>query len=224
MSGEDTKDIQPPAAPGSPEGNPAAPEGNSALPGGPESPGGTGEVPEEKGGPESPGEGKKSGRHHPRIKELEAKLEAAEKEELDLRDQLLRKQADFENYRKRIFREKEEAISYANTLLLQDLILILDDLERAIKSSGETKDFEGLFSGVVMIEKQFTGMLERKYGLKRFDSAGEEFDPERHEALAVDESEKKDRRMVLEDYLKGYTLKDRVLRHAKVRVSGLANE
>jgi len=137
----------------------------------------------------------------------------------ELKNQYLRKQADFENFRKRMFREKEEAIKYANSNLLLDLVSIIDDFERAIKSSDESKDFDTFHSGIELIEKQFTSMLDKKYGLKRFDSTGEKFDPEKHEAMMTEESDEFDEETVLEDFQKGYMLHDRVLRHSKVKVS-----
>jgi molecular chaperone GrpE len=153
------------------------------------------------------------------IEELRQKVKELEEENSQLKDQYLRKQADFENFRKRMFREKEEAIKYANSNLLSDLITIIDDFERAIKAGAEATDVESFRAGIEMIEKQFTGMLERKYGLKRFDSEGEEFDPEKHEAINTEESKEHKTSIVLEDYQKGYLLHDRVLRHAKVKVS-----
>ncbi|WP_319560873.1 nucleotide exchange factor GrpE [Marispirochaeta sp.] len=146
-----------------------------------------------------------------RIQELEA-------ENSELKSQYLRKSADFENFRKRMFREKEESVKYANTNLLSDIVNIIDDFERAIKSSQESRDFEMFHSGIELIEKQFTGMLERNWGLKRFESEGEIFDPQKHEAIGMEEREGLQDQMVIEDYQKGYMLHDRVLRHAKVKV------
>ena len=144
---------------------------------------------------------------------------AALKEEVaDLRDQLLRKQADFENSRKRIMREREEAIRFANANLLLDLVETMDNFERAIKSCEESRDFDTFYTGIDMIEKQLTSMLENKYGLKRFESEGEEFNPELHEAIAAEESAEATSQTVISDLQKGYMLHDRVLRHAKVRV------
>ena len=151
--------------------------------------------------------------------ELENRIKELEEESAELKDQLLRKQADFDNFRKRMFREKEEAIKYANSTLLQDIVLTIDDFERALQSAEQSKDFDSLHSGVEMIEKQLTSMLERKYGLKRFESLGDEFDPDKHEALAMEESEEHDVQTVVEDYLKGFMLNERVIRHAKVKVA-----
>jgi molecular chaperone GrpE len=136
----------------------------------------------------------------------------------ELEDQYLRKQADFENFRKRMFREKEEAIKFANSSLILDLITIIDDFERAIKSSEESQDFATFHQGIEMIEKQFVSMLERNWGLTRFEGAGEGFDPEKHEALFMEETGDVDAPQVVEDYQKGYLLHNRVLRPAKVKV------
>ena len=152
---------------------------------------------------------------------LEERVVKLEEENSTLKDQYLRKQADFENFRKRMVREKEDAIKYANSVLLLDIVSIIDDFERAIRSSGESRDFDSFYSGIELIEKQFTGMLERKWGLTRFESEGEPFDPEKHEAIAMEGADT-DTQTVLEDYLKGYMLHDRVLRHAKVKVSSPA--
>jgi molecular chaperone GrpE len=99
------------------------------------------------------------------------------------------------------------------------VIQIIDDFERAIKSSEESRDFDAFHDGVALIEKQFTSMLERKWGLQRFDSEGEEFDPQKHEAVTTEEVEDDGETRVLEEYQKGYFLHDRVLRSAKVKVS-----
>ena len=145
--------------------------------------------------------------------------EELRREVADLKEQLLRKQADFENFRKRLLREKEDSIKYANANLLLDLVQVMDDFERAIKSSEESKNFDSFHSGVEMIEKQLAGLLERKYGLKRFDSEGEAFDPDKHEAISMQDSTEHDTMVVLEDFQKGYQLHDRVLRHSKVKVA-----
>lgn len=152
------------------------------------------------------------------VAELEAKVGTLEKEVEEYKGQYLRKHADFENFRKRMLREKEDSIKYANTNLLKDLIGVIDDFERAIDSAQDSDDFESFLSGIKLIEKQFTGMLENNWGLKRMQSVGEEFDPQRHEALMMEENEQCSVETVLEDYQKGYLLHDRVIRHAKVKV------
>jgi len=152
-----------------------------------------------------------------KITDLETKL-------AELNDQYLRKTADFENFRKRMNREKQELVDFANQNLLMDLLPVIDDFERAIKSAEtcsslkSSKEFSGFFEGIVMIEKSLSTKLENKWGLKRFDSEGELFDPNRHEAIQMEKSAEISEAVVKEDYLKGYLLKDRVIRFAKVKV------
>jgi molecular chaperone GrpE len=136
----------------------------------------------------------------------------------EMNDQYLRKAADFENYRKRMNREKQELTEFANQSLILDLIPVIDDFERAIKSAETSKDFASFYEGVIMIEKRLITELENKWGLKRFNSAGEPFDPMRHEALHMEKAAGIAEPMVKEDFLKGYSMKDRVIRFAKVKV------
>ncbi len=152
-------------------------------------------------------------------KELEEKIARLESENSELKNQYLRKQADFENYRRRMTRDKEDAVSFANQQLLLDLTSVIDDFERAIKSADESRDYDAFHDGIVLIEKQLTSMLERKWGLSRFDSEGELFDPQKHEAVMTEPREDHEESMVIEDFQKGYMLHDRVLRSAKVKVS-----
>ncbi|MFW5728776.1 MAG: nucleotide exchange factor GrpE, partial [Spirochaetota bacterium] len=175
----------------------------------------------EAGGPENAAseEARTGTESQDELSELRARVKELEEENSSLKDQYLRKQADFENFRKRMTKEKADAISYANQQLLQDVIQIIDDFERAIRSSEESRDFDAFHDGVSLIEKQFISMLERKWGLKRFDSEGEEFDPQKHEAVTTEELEGEEKSIVLEEYQKGYFLHDRVLRSAKVKVS-----
>jgi molecular chaperone GrpE len=149
---------------------------------------------------------------------LEVRVRALEEEASDLKDKLLRKQADFENFRKRMNRDNADAVRYANAGLLSDLISVIDDFERAIRSAEESKDFGLFLTGVSMIERQLVEMLEARYGLKRFSSLGESFDPNKHEAVLRVEGPPDGRPTVVEDYQKGYFLHERVLRPAKVKV------
>ncbi|MDA3939123.1 MAG: nucleotide exchange factor GrpE [Spirochaetia bacterium] len=146
-------------------------------------------------------------------------IKALEDENSSLKDQILRKQAESDNYRKRILREKEDSIKYGNSNLLLDLITIIDDFERAIKSTQDSSDAESFHSGIELIEKQFVSMLDRNWSLKRMVAVGEEFDPQLHEALGMEESSDYEKQTVLEDYQSGYILHDRVLRPAKVKVA-----
>ena len=151
--------------------------------------------------------------------EQEDRSEQLERQVGELQDQLLRKQADFENYRKRMAREKEETARFANSGLLSDLMEVIDDFERAIRSSEESKDYDSFHEGIAMIERQLVSTLEKKWGLARYDSTGEPFDPEIHQAIAAEEREDHEESIVLEEFQKGYKLHDRVLRPAAVKVS-----
>jgi molecular chaperone GrpE len=153
----------------------------------------------------------------------ESRIAELETEIAELKDQYLRKVADFENFRKRMNRDKQEAIDFANQSLLLDIIQIMDDFERAIKSAESAdmksaQNFQSFYEGVSMIEKHLSSQLENKWGLKHFDSVGEIFDPNKHEALMVEKSPDVSESTVAEDLVKGYILKDRVIRAAKVKV------
>jgi molecular chaperone GrpE len=149
--------------------------------------------------------------------EAQKRAEALQAENSELKDQYLRKLADYENFRKRMFREKSDAVQFANTALLQDILGILDDFDRAIQSSEVSKDFQILHDGITMVRNRFFTTLEGKYGLAQFDSADKPFDPNIHEAVAMEQGAVKEP-VVVEEFLKGYTLNGRILRAAKVRV------
>ena len=158
-------------------------------------------------------------------KEASPEVQIAEMETrlAETRDQLLRKAAEFENFRKRMNQEKAGAIEYANQSLLLDIIPIIDDFERAIQAgenSPQTSsaDYTSFLEGVKMIEKRLSSQLETKWGLKRYNSAGEPFDPNLHEAVTMEKSPDISEAVVQEDLIKGYYLKDRVIRAAKVKV------
>ena len=150
--------------------------------------------------------------------EFSARIASLEAENSNLKDQYLRKAADFENFRKRMNTEKQSAIDYANQTLLLDLITVLDDFERAIKSSEAARDYDTLHEGIILIEKRLVSQLESKWGLVRFESAGVAFDPNRHEALMMEKSDEVTEPIVSEEFSRGYTLKDRIVRAAKVKV------
>jgi molecular chaperone GrpE len=148
----------------------------------------------------------------------EDRIVSLEREVADCRDKLLRKQADFENFRKRMLREREDSARYANAAVLTDIIGLIDDFERAIRSAEESHDFTVFLQGVSMIEKQLVEMLESRWGLKRFSSVGEGFDPNRHEAVLRVEGPAGSKPTVVEDFQRGYYLHERVLRPARVKV------
>lgn len=153
---------------------------------------------------------------------LNARIAELEKLNAELQDQYLRKAADFDNYRKRMIKEKQDAIDFANTNLLVDLVQVLDDFDRAISAGGahEAGTPAAAFAdGVTMIRKQLGGMLESKYGLAYYPVKGAHFDPTLHEAIGSLPSPDVKEPTVSEEFTKGYKLKDRIIRVAKVMVS-----
>lgn len=132
----------------------------------------------------------------------------------DLTDTLQRLQAEFDNYRKRLDREKQECINYASSRLVEKLLPILDSIELALKNDNNKEQFD---KGVKLIFAQLHTAL-RNEGLCEIDAVGKPFDPYRHEVLMKVPSKKPDD-TVVEELQKGYLFKDRVLRHTKVNVS-----
>ena len=148
----------------------------------------------------------------------EEKIAALEKENTDLKDQLLRRAADFDNYRKRMMKEKQDTYDYANAGLLGDLLDSLDNFDRTIDAAKDAKDAKSIADGIKMINKALVKMLEDKYGLTGYGKEGDEFNPDEHEAIGRMEDEKAKNETLAQVYLKGYKLKDKVIRHAKVMV------
>lgn len=147
------------------------------------------------------------------------KLKEEARQAMDYQDKLLRFQADFENMRKRLQREKEDFIKFANEGMILELLNILDDLERAV-SLAETKhqDLPAFLKGVEMILAHLYEMLKES-GVRAIEARGKLFDPHLHEALMQVEDKDKPENTVIEELQKGYLLNDRVIRTAKVKVS-----
>ena len=149
---------------------------------------------------------------------LEAKVAELEAANAELKDQMLRRQAELENYRKRLIRDKEEAVQYANESLIRDILGFLDNMDRALAAAKNGGDLNALIEGFEMTQNQLLSTLDKNWGLKGIDSVGQEFDPSLHEAcmMAIDES--LDKETVLEEFQKGYTLHGRVVRPSKVKI------
>ena len=129
----------------------------------------------------------------------------------ELTDTLKRLQAEFENYKKRIAKEKSELISCAEENLIKKLLPVLDSFEQALKNK-ESKDFA---KGMELIYAQLFSAMEEE-GLKPVESTGKKFDPYFHEVLMHEKSEKED--IVLEEFQKGYMLNGKIIRAAKVKI------
>lgn len=146
------------------------------------------------------------------------KIAELEKKVAELNDSYLRSVADFQNLRKRSIQEKQDAYDYANTSLLKDLLDSLDNFDRTVEAAATATDPKSIADGVTMISKSLVSMLENKYNLVGYGAAGDAFDPDIHEAIGkVDEPVAEP--VLKAVYLKGYKLKNRVIRHAKVMVS-----
>jgi len=134
-------------------------------------------------------------------------------------DRILRMQADFENTRKRLEKEKQEFIKFANEGIILELLNILDDLERTLALAQEKhQDLQAFLKGVEMILAHLYDLL-KKYGLKPIEAKGKPFNPHYHEALLQVEANDVPEHTVLEELQKGYMLNDKVIRTAKVKVS-----
>jgi molecular chaperone GrpE len=145
-----------------------------------------------------------------------SEVEALRYELEQVQDLLRRKQAEFDNYRKRIDREQKEFVAYAAAELVLDILPVLDNLERALESS-EGSSPDQIREGVEIIYRQFHEKL-KKAGLREVDALGEDFDPHVHEAVARVDSADHREGEVLEVLQKGYFLRDRLLRPAMVKV------
>jgi molecular chaperone GrpE len=141
-------------------------------------------------------------------------VEELRRERDDLRDQLLRRRAEFENYKKRVERDRQQAGMDAVAAVLKALIPSLDNLDRALDAPGG----EGLRQGVELIRRELLALLETQ-GVVRQDPTGERFDPERHQALSHEKVPGHEEGTVVEVFGKGYTYKDRLLRPALVKVA-----
>src|SRR5947207_11098728 len=134
------------------------------------------------------------------------------------RDLALRSQADFENYKKRSAREKEEAIKYANSSLLEKLIAIVDNFELGLEAARAEGEKSPVFSGMSMVLKQLMDFLADS-GLQPIDATGQKFDPNLHEAIAHEPSDEFPEGIVVRQTRRGYKMKDRLLRPSSVVVS-----
>jgi molecular chaperone GrpE len=153
------------------------------------------------------------------LEEYRKRLEETSARAAEYEDLLKRKQAEFENFRKRAQKEAEEFKKYANREIVLDVLNVIDDFERAIESTKSSKDFDTLLEGILLVEKHLRTNLENKYGVKSIEALGQKFDPTIHEAFMMEESEKHDEDTVIEDLQKGYTMHERVIRPAKVKVA-----
>lgn len=152
------------------------------------------------------------------VAELRQALSSKTAECQALQDKYLRLAAEFENYKRVTHREQREQIRFGNEQLLRELLPVIDNLERAIRSAKENGGGDALVQGVELTLKQLTEALA-KFGVRPIASVGEPFDPTCHQAVAQVESAAVAANTVVEEFQKGYLLHDRLLRAAMVSVS-----
>jgi len=147
------------------------------------------------------------------IRELESELE-------ETRDRLLRLQADFDNFRKRVLKEREEAHRFGHQNLVKDLLPTVDNLERALEHARTSRgaDLEGFLQGVELVLREVLGVLEQ-YGVTEVEAEDRAFDPNVHEAVGQKEAPGRPPGTVVQVVQKGYQLRDRLLRPARVLVA-----
>jgi len=133
----------------------------------------------------------------------------------------MRTLADFENYKKRTQRDQADALKYANEKLIKELLPVLDNLERALSHSRETRDFDRMMEGVELIHKQFLSALG-KFGVAPVESLNQPFDPFLHQSIGqveVEEDSDTEENQVIGETQRGYRLNDRVLRPSLVMIA-----
>lgn len=145
-------------------------------------------------------------------------LKAKEKESKAGIERLLRLQADFDNARKRLERDKLGFIKFANEEIILEILTIVDDFDRAVEAGKSKHDFDVLYKGVEMIAKDLKEFLKQK-GVEEIEAKGKLFNPHEHDAMMPEETDKHPEDHVVEEFQKGYTLNGRVIRPAKVKVA-----
>jgi molecular chaperone GrpE len=145
-------------------------------------------------------------------------IESLKRERDDLFDRLLRKQAEFENFKKRMEREKSEFMQFASADLMKELLNALDSFDLAIRNAAANKGSENTLRGFELIYKQLLDTLTR-FGLKPLEAKGKKFDPNFHQAVSTKPTSEAEENTVIEEMRKGYTLNGRLLRPAMVTVS-----
>lgn len=168
----------------------------------------TGEPPQEEQGNEAEEEQEKQHEEHeePTREELQEEVE-------DLKSSLKKVMADFDNYKKRMIKEKQRIRQLANEDIMVDLLQVLDDFERALKSEDEIDE-----DGVEMIFDKLLKTL-KDHGLEKIDAAGEEFDPMYHDCVQSVETDEAEKDHIIEVFQEGYKLNDEVIRPSKVKVA-----
>lgn len=157
------------------------------------------------------------------VGDLKEDLAKKEEEIRELNDKVLRAHAEFENFKKRVTKEKSDLLKYANEEMAREMLRTVDNLEIALDHAGEDNQSESIKEGIEIILKQLLQSLER-FGVKGFNAVGERFDPTKHEAVVQVESAEHEPDTVVTESQKGYFLRDRLLRPALVTVSKVPHD
>jgi len=136
-------------------------------------------------------------------------------EKSELQDRLLRRQAEFDNFRRRVDREKGDIVEYANTETVRSILPIVDDFERALKVESTGKEY---VRGMELIYQRLTDTL-KKLGLEPIETTGQKFDPHVHHAVEMVETADQEDHTILEEYQRGYNFRGKLLRPAMVKVA-----
>lgn len=152
-----------------------------------------------------------------------SELESLQQELAETRDQMMRIAAEFDNFKKRMERDKDRLLKYAGENILRDLLTTLDNLDRALDQGSaaiedNSKALQAMLEGVELTRKGLVATLER-YGVEPLAAIGQPFNPDEHDALTMEASDEVPANHVLREFARGYRFKDRVLRHAQVVVS-----
>ncbi len=152
-----------------------------------------------------------------------AELKRVEAENAELRNNLARRQADFDNYRKRVERERSETYNRVVADIAGKLLPVSDNLKRALETeasveSTESDEFRHFLSGVDLISKQLNGVLDA-YGIKPIEAVGQQFDPHLHEAVVMEATDEYEPDTVIQEIRSGYKIGDKLIRPAMVKVS-----
>ena len=150
------------------------------------------------------------------MEELQEQLKKKDVELVEQKSDFLREKADLENFRKRLVKDKADAVQFANERLLKELVEIDDNMNRALNTPNTS--LESLKEGVEMIQKQFATFLKNQK-VEPVEAIGKPFDPSLHEVMTQLESEEHEENTVIQEYSTGYTLNGRILRSAKVVIS-----
>jgi len=169
----------------------------------------------EAAGPEEVGSAEEEKKLSP-MEELQEQLKKKDVELVEQKSDFLREKADLENFRKRLVKDKADAVQFANERLLKELVEIDDNMNRALNTPNTS--LEGLKEGVEMIQKQFATFLKNQK-VEPVEATGKPFDPSLHEVMTQLESEDHEENTVIQEYSTGYTLNGRILRSAKVVIS-----